>query len=81
MDPHLGVARVVRVFSGCRNCSGSPLSYPTNGGMAMSGYITKRDLIRHPVLMYRICGLKGLWLVLTAGANVPFLTIVARRLM
>jgi len=42
----------------------------------MPGVITKATIMRHPVLMYRLCGLKGLFMVVTAKRGVPFLTVL-----
>lgn len=44
----------------------------------MLGVVTKITIVRHPILMYRLCGLRGLWLVVTAKRGVPFLTIMAK---
>jgi hypothetical protein len=45
----------------------------------MTGVVTKMTVVRHPVLMYRLCGLWGLVEVILSR-GVPFLTVVARRL-
>lgn len=42
----------------------------------MPGVITKSTVIRHPVIMYRLCGLRGLVTVVTAKQGVPFLTVL-----
>ena len=42
----------------------------------MPGTITKMTVLKHPVLMYRLCGLKGIILVVTAKRGVPFLTVL-----
>jgi hypothetical protein len=42
----------------------------------MPGVVTKMTIIRHPVLMYRLCGLKGIVRVVRAKQGVPFLTIM-----
>lgn len=43
----------------------------------MSGFITKRELVTHPILMFRLCGLCGMWAVLTAERGLPFLTVLS----
>ncbi len=42
----------------------------------MPGVVTKMTVVTNPVLMYRLCGWKGLWMVLTAKRGVPFLTVL-----
>lgn len=44
----------------------------------MPGVITKLTVATNPVLMYRLCGWRGLLLVLTAKQGVPFLTVLVR---
>jgi len=42
----------------------------------MIGVVTKRTFLRHPIIMLRLCGVRGLWRVLTAKRGVPFLTVL-----
>ena len=44
----------------------------------MVGYITKRVIFRHPVLIYRIVGLRGVWRMLFARGNVTFFSLLQR---
>jgi hypothetical protein len=42
----------------------------------MVGVVTKRTILQHPFLMLKLCGVRGLWRVLTAKRSVPFLTVL-----
>jgi hypothetical protein len=42
----------------------------------MPGLITKKTVIQHPYLMYKLCGVRGIVKVLTAKQGLPFLTVL-----
>ena len=42
----------------------------------MPGVVTKMTVVRHPVLMFRLCGLRGVVRVLSAKRGIPFLTVL-----
>ena len=46
-------------------------------GPKMPGVVNKTTVLRHPFLMFRLCGLRGVVRVLLAKRGVPFLTILA----
>jgi hypothetical protein len=43
----------------------------------MTGFITKKTIVAHPILVYRLTGWRGLWVVLTAKRGLPFLTVLS----
>lgn len=41
----------------------------------MPGVITKRTILRHPLLLYRLGGFRLIWAMLLAKPGIPFLTL------
>lgn len=44
----------------------------------MPGVVTKMTIIRHPVLLYRLGGLRLILAMLRAKPNTPFLTVFTK---